>query len=129
MNRIAQTAFRSTVEFLRSEVELMPLDRWNESVFRYQFCRFIAAAHPQVEQFVECDRIDLVLRRPPLVAFIEFKLVYADPVEDSHRKCGFSEYYDDYRHPRDSVSLCRIEYSGPIKTSEAIVRAQLYEIT
>lgn len=73
MNKIVQTAFRNTIEFLRSEVELMPLSRWNESVLRYYFCRFLAIAYPRVEQFVECEKIDLVLRQPPLVAFIEFK--------------------------------------------------------
>jgi hypothetical protein len=52
----------------------MPLDRWDESVFRYHFCRFLAEAHPDIGQFVECNRIDLVLRQPPRVAFVEFKL-------------------------------------------------------
>jgi hypothetical protein len=157
----------------------MPLSRWNESVLRYYFCRFLAMTYPQVEQFVECDKIDLVLRQPPLVAFIEFKfykhpcrydpydgrprgfkggssrknvgefqtcidqlherpsvphlskyvvLVYADPVDGSGPNRRFSHYYDDYRHPCDSVSLRRIECSAPIKTTEAIVRAQLYEV-
>src|SRR3989304_9781983 len=73
MKELVQTAFRSTVEFLCSEVELMPLSRWNESVLGYFFCRFLATAHPEVEQFVECGKIDLVLRRSTLRAFIEFK--------------------------------------------------------
>jgi len=51
----------------------MPFDRWNEPVLRYYFCRSLAMTYPQVEQFVECDKIDLVLRQPPLIAFIEFK--------------------------------------------------------
>jgi len=89
MNEIVQTAFRSTVEFLRSEIELMPLDRWNESVLRYYFCRFLARTYPQVEQFVECGKIDLVLRQPPLVAFIEFKFYRLpcryDPYDGSPR--------------------------------------------
>ena len=73
MNKTVQMAFRSTIESLRSEVELMPFDRWNESVLRYYFCRSLAMTYPQAEQFVECDKIDLVLRQPPQVAFIEFK--------------------------------------------------------
>jgi hypothetical protein len=179
MNKVVQTAFRNTVEFLRSEVELMPLSRWNESVLRYYFCRFLAATYPQVEQYVECDKIDLVLRQPPQVAFIEFKfyrhprrydpydarprgykggpgrknmgefqacidqlyerpsapnlskyviLVYADPTDGSRPNCRFSHYYDDYHHLRDGVSLRRIECSAPIETTEALVRAQLYEV-
>jgi hypothetical protein len=55
----------------------MPLSRWNESVLRYHFCRFIATADlddvEQVEQFVECRRIDLVLKQGSNLAFIEFK--------------------------------------------------------
>jgi hypothetical protein len=179
MNKIVQTAFRNTVEFLRSEVELMPLSRWNESVLRYHFCRFLATDYPDVEQYVECDKIDLVLRQPPKVAFIEFKfyrhprrhdpydgrprgykggpgrknvaefqacinqlhgrpsasdvskyviLVCADPTDGSRPNCRFSHYYDDYHHPRDSVSLRRIECSVPFETTDTIVRAQLYEV-
>jgi len=39
-------AFRDMVEFLRSEVELMPLSRWDESVLRHCFCRSLAKTHP-----------------------------------------------------------------------------------
>ena len=70
---MVQTTFHNTVAFLPSEVELMPLSRWTEAVFRYFFCRFLATDYPEVEQFVECGKIDLVLRRSPMVAFIEFK--------------------------------------------------------
>jgi hypothetical protein len=75
MDRAVRIAFRNTVEFFRSEVEveLMPLDRWNESVFRYCFCRSLHTAYPQIQQFVECSRIDLVLRQERRSAFIEFK--------------------------------------------------------
>ena len=73
MNEVVPTAFRSTVEFLPTEFPVMPLSRWNESVLRYYFCRFLATANPEVEQFVECDHIDLVLKSSRLVAFVEFK--------------------------------------------------------
>jgi hypothetical protein len=68
-----RTAFRRTVGFLPGELAVMPLSRWNESVFRYYFCHFLSEAHRDITQLVECDRIDLVLRQPPLVAFLEFK--------------------------------------------------------
>lgn len=100
MNEIVQTAFRSTAEFLRSETELMPSSRWNESVFRYYFCRFLAKTYPQVEQ----------------------------SMDGSGPRRRFSQYYDDYRHPRDCVSLRRMECTGPVQTPEAIIRAQLYEV-
>jgi len=75
MDRVMRTAFRDAARCLRSdvEVELMPLDRWNESVFRYCFCRSLHTAYPQIQQFVECGRIDLVLRHQRRSAFVEFK--------------------------------------------------------
>ena len=78
MKKIVQKTFQKTVAFLPTEIELMPLCRWNESVFRYYFCRFLATGFPDVEQYVECDKFDLVLRHPPLFAFIEFKF-YTHP--------------------------------------------------
>jgi hypothetical protein len=41
MDEIVGSAFRETLAFLPSELRLMPLSRWNESVFRYFFCRFL----------------------------------------------------------------------------------------
>ncbi len=181
MDRTIRVIFRNTVEFLRSEVKLMPLSRWDESVLRYHFGRLLATDYPEVEQLVECDTIDLVLRRPPSVAFIEFKLyrkarrldpydgrprgykggpslqnvrefqacvdqlherrskahldlskyiilVYADSTDVSRSNRRFSRYYDDYHHPRECVSLRRMECAGPIETTEAMVQAQLYQV-
>lgn len=82
------TAFRGAVDALRSELPLMPLSRWNESVFRYYFCRAVAVAHPGVEQFVECEKIDLVLAGGGLRAFVEFKF-YVNP-----------RRFDPYGHSR-----------------------------
>lgn len=73
MNEVILAAFRKTINFLRLEVEVMPLSRWNESVLRYFFCCYIATSYPNVKQFIECDRIDLVLKYESQVAFIEFK--------------------------------------------------------
>lgn len=73
MDEILGPAFRETVRFLPTELQLMPLARWNESVFRYVFCRCLAQVHPEVDQFVECSKIDLVLRSGREQAFVEFK--------------------------------------------------------
>lgn len=69
----------------------MPLNRWNKSVLRYYFCRFLATNRPEVQQFVECDRIDLVLQKEMLCAFVEFKLYLKSPRFDpyDHNACGF----------------------------------------
>jgi hypothetical protein len=73
MNEIVRATFRETIAFLPTEFALMPLNRWNESGFRYFYCRCLAKLHQDVAQFVECDRIDLVLRRRSESAFVEFK--------------------------------------------------------
>ncbi len=73
MNEIILSIFRKTCSFLPSEFEVMPMSRWNESAFRYFFCRFLAGDYPDVEQYIECDKIDLVLRQSSELAFIEFK--------------------------------------------------------
>lgn len=70
---MVRQAFRDTLARVADEVAVMPLERWNESVFRYAFCRSIAAVRPEAHQFVESDRIDLVLRTEEGPAFIEFK--------------------------------------------------------
>jgi hypothetical protein len=80
MNEVIKSTFDRTLALLESEFAMMPLSRWTESVLRYFFCRVLADTNPEIEQFVECGRIDLVLRQPPVphCAFIEFKL-YGHP--------------------------------------------------
>jgi hypothetical protein len=75
MNEIVLTTFRSLVDFLPSELAIMPLSRWSESVLRYFYCRILAERDEEnkIEQFVECNKIDLVLRQGQAIAFVEFK--------------------------------------------------------
>ncbi|SCG15505.1 hypothetical protein GA0070610_1739 [Micromonospora echinofusca] len=73
MDDVVRSTFSSTMAFLPGELSRMPLSRWNESVLRYFFCRLLSNAYPDVKQFVECDRIDLVLHRAGEKAFVEFK--------------------------------------------------------
>ena len=70
--------FRGALHSLESELPSMPLSRWNESVFRYYFCRAVAAFDKMVKQFVECNRIDLVMVQGEQRAFVEFKF-YGKP--------------------------------------------------
>lgn len=73
MDCIVLSAFSATMKFIPGELQQMPLNRWNESVFRYFFCRELSDINPEVKQFVECDRIDLVLHAAQEKAFVEFK--------------------------------------------------------
>ena len=70
---VVQEAFSRTREYVRQEVDIVPLTLWNESILRYYFCRSVANDDPQVKQFIECGGIDLVLSRGTSRAFIEFK--------------------------------------------------------
>lgn len=94
MKDLVKNAFLDTVKFLPQEFMVMPLSRWNESVLRYYFCRFLARSSDKVEQRVECDRIDLVLRDLSNIAFVEFKLYLHPPRFDPYglygaKPCGY----------------------------------------
>jgi hypothetical protein len=90
-DEILKSTLCSLVEFMPREIATMPLSRWSESVLRYFFCRFLAAASPEVTQFVECDKIDLVLRLGESKAFVEFKFYTRPQRFDAYdgRLCGF----------------------------------------
>src|SRR5271167_218679 len=73
MRQLLITAFEDAVEQIRAGEARMPLDRWNESVFRFMYSQAVAIREPDVKQFIECSRIDLVLHRKSERAFVEFK--------------------------------------------------------
>ncbi len=73
MCKLLITAFEDAVAQIKAEVALTPLARWNESVFRFMYSRAVATREPNITQFVECSRIDLVLHRKSERAFVEFK--------------------------------------------------------
>ena len=89
MRHAVSTTFQKLVGFLPTEIAKMPLDRWTESVLRYFYCRLLTHSIKAVDQFVECDKIDLVLRRGTATAFIEFKFychrIRFDPYDRSKR--------------------------------------------
>ncbi len=89
MNEVVGESFRDLVEFLKLEFLEMPPNRWTESVLRYFFCRSLAKRFPNVEQFIECDKIDLVLRKGVESSFIEFKFYHHpkrfEPYDGRHR--------------------------------------------
>ena len=78
MRQLLITAFEDAVAQFRADEKLMPLARWNEFVFRFIYSRAIAKREPDVTQFVECSRIDLVLHRKSERAFVEFKFYTHD---------------------------------------------------
>lgn len=73
MSKLLIEALEKTVCVFKAASDSMPVDRWNESVFRFFFCQAIAQLDSDIEQFVECRRIDLVLHGKREKAFIEFK--------------------------------------------------------
>lgn len=73
MDAVVVSGFSGAIDNLREEAGIMPMSRWNESVFRHCFCRSIAKACPEVGMFIECSKIDLVLSHETQRAFVEFK--------------------------------------------------------
>jgi hypothetical protein len=73
MRLLLIAAFEDAISQIRAEEVRMPLDRWNESVFRFFYSRSVTLLEPGVTQLVECNRIDLVLHRGNERAFVEFK--------------------------------------------------------
>src|SRR5512145_1037619 len=79
MDNEVRSAFGRTMAEMPRELTAMPIDFWNESVFRFFFCRSLLKSHADVTQLVECDRIDLVLRRGDEAAFVELKFYVRAP--------------------------------------------------
>lgn len=105
MRDVIQDGIRGAVAALQADLKqdrrsgavTSTLSLWTEAVFRYHFCRRVSTIAPDIEQFLECDRIDLVLARSGERAFIEFKFyvrpVRFDPYDGTRRgfKSGPSE--------------------------------------
>ncbi len=83
MHQLLITAFGDAVAQIKADVGLMPLTRWNESVFRFIYSLAVATREPDVTQFVECNRIDLVLHRKSERAFVEFKFYIHSTAHDA----------------------------------------------
>ena len=60
---IILAGFRGAIGTMHSELPLMPLSRWDESVLRDYFWRAVAATSRETDKFAECSKIDLVLAR------------------------------------------------------------------
>ncbi|MFJ1541690.1 hypothetical protein ACIODS_24395 [Micromonospora chalcea] len=78
LDGVVRSTFLRTIAFMPDELRRAPLSCWNESVFRYSFCRHLPGVDEGVQPFVECERIDLVLYRGDEKAFVEFKF-YVHP--------------------------------------------------
>jgi hypothetical protein len=111
MRQLLITALEDAVARIKAEVALMPLTRWNESVFRFVYSRAVATREPDVKQFFECSRIDLVLHRKSERAFVEFKFYTHSTANDalSGIKTGMKGYPSPGNHQefKDCVETLR----------------------
>lgn len=93
MRKLIECVFQRTVSSLPREFKVMSLERWSESVLRYHFCGALSKIDPNLEQSVECGRIDLVLRRKRTseLAFVEFKFYIHNSRYDpwTGKRCGY----------------------------------------
>jgi len=78
LDGLVRSTFLRTIKLMKDELRRVPLAGWNESVFRYSFCQQLSGICGDVQQFVECDQIDLVLHHGDEKAFVEFKF-YVHP--------------------------------------------------
>lgn len=73
MRQLLIKAFKETTRQIKTDLAMMPPERWNEFVFRFMYSRAVAKQERGIKQFSECDKIDLVLHRGSERAFLEFK--------------------------------------------------------
>ncbi len=94
MRHLLIKAFEGAVTQVRAEELQMPLPRWNESLFRFMYSRTVTRLEPEVSQFIECSRVDLVLHRGSERAFLEFKFYTHSVAYDalSGMKLGMKGY-------------------------------------
>lgn len=143
MRQLVITAFKDAVAQIESDMALMPIARWNESVFRFMYSRAVTQTASDrvldVRQFFECERVDLVLHHQSERAFVEFKFCIHSPKYKASlgESCGWKGYPSDknlseftkcVRNLRersvspDALKLVALFYADPINT-----KAKKYE--
>ena len=73
MLELLKAALDDTLSEMEKDFSVAPIEAWNESVFRFIFCKNINKQNKEISQLIECNRIDLVLHKGGLSSFIEFK--------------------------------------------------------
>ena len=84
MEAMVIDVFRRTALTVSKELELICLDYWNESILRFLFVKQVLTYDDSLMCFVECDHIDLVIRKGDLGTFIEFKFYLHAPKYDPY---------------------------------------------
>ena len=97
-------ALRSTCEEFLAEVKHLPIDHWNESVFRFCLVRQLLARNSNIECWTEWNRVDLVLPASGGAVSVEMKFFTTLPTLDNEGKLlgwkgapgrkNFAEYQD-----------------------------------
>jgi hypothetical protein len=76
--------FRRTVSSVEHELKQVCLEHWHESILRFFFVKEALRNNPPLVCNVECNYIDLVLRKDDLFAFVEFKFYLHAPKYDPY---------------------------------------------
>jgi hypothetical protein len=90
MRHLIIKTFRKSVDQVRESFREMPLELWNEAVFRFIYSQTLKGLEGGVKQFAECHRIDLVVHHKSERAVLEFKF-YGRPARHDleGKKRGF----------------------------------------
>ncbi len=97
MFELLKVALDDTLDEMKRDFSVAPIEAWNESVFRFIFCKNINKQNKEISQLVECNRIDLVLHKPGFSSFIEFKFyIHSSRYEHCTKKIiGLKSYPSD----------------------------------
>ncbi len=82
VGELLRTALGRACSALPIEVRAVPLEHWNESIFRFLLVRHILAAAPGTPCWSEWHRVDLVLPASSGATLVELKFFAHQPLRD-----------------------------------------------
>ena len=81
---VLKSAIRNACKRFLRDVGSIPLEHWNESVFRFYLVREIVELKQKIDCRTEWNRVDLLVPAADGAMVIEMKFFQAMPLRDSH---------------------------------------------
>lgn len=81
-HRLLRTALAQACSVLPAEIRSVPLEHWNESVFRFLLVRQLLSLAPDTSCWSEWNRVDLVLSAPTGATLVEIKFYTHGEIRD-----------------------------------------------
>jgi len=121
MEPLLTAALNDSCDRLLESSRAIPVNDLNESVFRYFFAEAVINRAPSTQLLFECNRIDLVVRTPLDLAFLEFKYYIHSPAIDpctflpKNRKKGYPSEANVCNFKKSIEILRRRECSDEVR--------------